>query len=96
MYFQEVDVITIFNFVIKHAMFSEIDHNFLQELFQYIDPLSLPETPYVTGQSLISKNHLKTYFSIDSLHQLVGTLNRFGYFRHKEAPHLSMFSRAGK
>nr|WP_244463810.1 transposase [Anoxybacillus ayderensis] len=43
---------------------------------------------------------VKTYFSIDSLCQLVDILNRFGYFRHicglKEIPHLSTFSRAGK
>ncbi len=43
---------------------------------------------------------LKTYFSIDSLRQLVELLDRFGYFRRicgfKEVPHLSTFSRAGK
>lgn len=95
----------ISNFVIEHALSSEIDP-LLQALFQYIDQLSLPETPYVTGRPPISKKSLlkcfflKTYFSIGSLRQLVDTLDRFGYFRRicglKEVPHLSTFSRAGK
>ncbi|MBB3907322.1 MULTISPECIES: transposase [Anoxybacillaceae] len=95
----------ISNFVIEHALNSEMDP-LLQALFQYIDQLSLPETPYITGRPPISKKSLlkcfflKTYFSIDSLRQLVETLDRFGYFRRicglKEVPHLSTFSRAGK
>ncbi len=103
--FQGVDTIMISNIVIKHALSSEIDP-LLQALFQYIDQLSLPETPYVTGQPLISKKSLlkcfflKTYFSINSLPQLVDILDRFGYFRRicgfNEVPHLSTFSRAGK
>jgi hypothetical protein len=103
--FQGVDTIMISNVVIKHALSSEIDP-LLQALFQYIDQLSLPETPYVTGRSPISKKSLlkcfflKTYFSIDSLRQLVNTLDRFGYFRRicglHEVPHLSTFSRARK
>jgi hypothetical protein len=93
----------ISNFVTEHAINSEIDP-LLQALFQYIDQLSLPETPYVTGRPPIPKKSLlkcfflKTYFSIDSLRQLVHTLDRFGYFRRicelKEVPHLSTFSRA--
>jgi hypothetical protein len=103
--FQGVDTIMISNMVIKHALSSEIDP-FLQALFQYIAPLSLPEAPYVTGRPPISKKSLlkcfflKTYFSIDSLRQLVNTLERFGYFRRicglKEVPYLFTFSRAGK
>ena len=98
-------MIMVSNFVIEHAMNSEMDP-LLQALFQYINQLSLPETPYVTGRlpipkkSLLKCFFLKTYFSIDSLRQLVDTLNRFGYFRRicglKEVPHLSTFSRAGK
>jgi hypothetical protein len=101
--FQGVDTIMISNIVIKHALSSEIDP-LLQALFQYIDQLSLPEAPYVTGRPPIPKKSLlkcfflKTYFSIDSLRQLVETLDRFGYFRRicglKEVPHLSTFSRA--
>jgi hypothetical protein len=74
----------ISNFVIEHALNSEIDP-LLQALFQYIDQLSLPETPYMTGRPPISKKSLlkcfflKTYFSIDSLRHLVHTLDRFGY-----------------
>jgi hypothetical protein len=103
--FQGVDTIMISNFVSKHALNSEMAL-LLQALFQYIDQLSLPETPYVTGRLPISKKSLlkcffiKTYFSIDSLRQLVNTLNRFGYFRRifglREVPHLSTFSRTGK
>ncbi|SFA54190.1 Transposase domain [Anoxybacillus pushchinoensis] len=95
----------ISNFITEHAINSEMDP-LLQALFQYIDQLSLPETPYMTGRPPISKKSLlkcfflKTYFSIDSLRQLVDTLDRFGYFRWicgpKKVPHLSTFSRAGK
>jgi hypothetical protein len=95
----------ISNFVTEHAINSEMDP-LLQALFQYIDQLSFPETPYMTGRPPISKKSLlkcfflKTYFSIDSLRQLVDTLDRFGYLRWicglKEVPHLSTFSRAGK
>jgi hypothetical protein len=104
-HFQGVDTIMISNFVIEHALNSEMDP-LLQALFQYIDQLSLPETPYMTGRPPISKKSLlkcfflKTYFSIDSLRHLVHTLDRFGYFRRicglKEVPHLSTFSRADK
>jgi transposase len=95
----------ISNFVIEHAINSENDP-LLEALFQYIDQLSLPETPYVTGRPPISRKSLlkcfflKTYFSIDSLRQLVELLHRFGYFRRicglREIPHLSTFSRADK
>ncbi|KXG08388.1 hypothetical protein AT864_03426 [Anoxybacillus sp. P3H1B] len=62
----------ISNIVIKHALSSEIDP-LLQDLFQYIDQLSLPEAPYVAGRPPISKKSLlkcfflKTYFSIGPL-----------------------------
>jgi Transposase domain (DUF772) len=79
---------------------------FYRLCFQYIDQLSLPETPYVTGRPPFSKKSLlkcfflKTYFSIHSLRQLVNTLDRFSYFGRicglREVPHLSTFSRAGK
>jgi hypothetical protein len=98
--FQGVDTIIISNFVIEHAMSSEIDP-LLQALFRYIDQLSLLETPYVTGRPPISKKSLLKCFFIKnlfSLRQLVKTLKRFGCFRRicglKEVPHLSMFSRA--
>ncbi|WP_420864988.1 transposase [Anoxybacillus ayderensis] len=56
--------------------------------------------PPLSKKSLLKCFFVKTYFSIDSLCQLVDILNRFGYFRHicglKEIPHLSTFSRAGK
>jgi Transposase domain (DUF772) len=49
-------------------------------------------------KSLLKCFFLKIYFSIDSLRQLVNTLDRLGYFRRicglKEVPHLSTFSRA--
>lgn len=48
-HFQGVDTIMISNFVTEHAINSEMDP-FLQALFQYIDQLSLPETPYMTGR----------------------------------------------
>ncbi len=95
----------ISNSLIEHAFTGEIDP-LLEALFRYIDQLSLPEVPYVTGRPPISKKSLlkcfflKTCFSMDSLGQLVDTLNRFGYFRQicglQEVPHLSTFSRAGK
>ncbi|BDG42418.1 hypothetical protein B4119_0906 [Parageobacillus caldoxylosilyticus] len=56
----------------EHAWSYEIDL-ILEALFRYIDSLSLPETPYVTGRPPVSKKSLlkcfflKTYFSIDSL-----------------------------
>jgi Transposase domain (DUF772) len=66
----------------------------------------LPETPYVTGQppilkkSLLKCFFLKTYFSIDSLRQLVDTFDRIVYFQRicglKAFPHLSTFSHASK
>jgi len=93
------------NFVIEHAAYIEIAP-LVQALFQYIDQLCLPETPYVTRWPPISKKSLlkcfffKTYFSIDSLHQLVNIFERFECFRRvcglQEIPHLSMFVRAGK
>jgi len=58
--------------LVEHAWNSEMDP-LLHALFQYIDQLSLPETPYVTSRPPISKKSLlkcfflKTYFSIDSL-----------------------------
>jgi len=95
----------ISNLVIEHATYNEIDP-LLQALFQYIDQLSLPKTPYVTGRPPISKKSLlkcfflRTYFSIGSLRQLVNILERFGCFRRvcglQEIPHLSTFARAGK
>lgn len=39
----------ISNFIIEHALNIEIDP-LLQALFQYIDQLSLPETPYAIGR----------------------------------------------
>jgi hypothetical protein len=76
----------ISNFVSEHVLSSEMDP-LLEALFQYIDQLFLPETPYMTGRPPIPKKSLlkcfflKTYFSIDSLRHLVDTLDRFGYFR---------------
>ncbi|RZI50421.1 transposase [Aeribacillus pallidus] len=75
-------------------------------LFRYIEPLFLPETPYVTGQSPVSRRSLLKYFffkasfAIDSLQQLVNTLHRFRCFRcacgPQQVPHFSTFSRATK
>jgi transposase len=100
-----VDTITISNFANEHATNSETAP-LLEPLFQYIDRLSLPKTSYVTGRRPISKKSLlkcfflKTYFSIDSLRQLLKLLLGFDYFRRlcglKETPHLSTFSRASK
>jgi len=100
-----VDTNTIFNFVLEHATYNEIIP-LLQTLFQYIDRLSLPETPYVAGRPSVSKKpllkcfFLKTYFSIDSLHQHVNGLERFGCSRRmcglQGILHLLTFSRAGK
>ncbi|KYD06624.1 hypothetical protein B4119_1962 [Parageobacillus caldoxylosilyticus] len=56
----------------EHTWSYEIDP-LLVSLFRYIDSLSLPETPYVTGRLPVSKKSLlkcfflKTYFAIDSL-----------------------------
>lgn len=83
--FQWVDTIIISNFISEPAPYSEIDP-LLQALFRYLDQLSLPEASYVTGRSPGSKKSLlkclilNTYFSIDSLRQLVDILNRFGYY----------------
>jgi hypothetical protein len=56
--------------------------------------------PPISRKSLLKCFFLKTYFSIDSLRQLVELLHRFGYFRRicglREIPHLSTFSCTGK
>ncbi|WMJ16498.1 transposase [Geobacillus proteiniphilus] len=95
----------ISNWNSEHAWTYEIDP-ILEALFRYIDSLSLPETPYVTGRPPVSKKSLlkcfflKTYFSIDSLRKLVRILQRFRCFQRAcglgEVPHLSTFSRAAK
>ncbi|QNU18941.1 transposase [Geobacillus zalihae] len=95
----------ISNWNSEHAWTYEIDP-ILEALFRYIDSLSLPETPYVTGRRPVSKKSLlkcfflKTYFSIDSLRKLVRILQRFRCFQRAcglgEVPHLSTFSRAAK
>jgi hypothetical protein len=103
--YQGVDTIIISNSLFEHALTGEIAP-LLEALFRYIAQLSFLEIPYVTGQPPVSKNSpikcffLKTYFSIDSLRQLVKILRRFGYFRRicrlQEPPHLPTFSRASK
>jgi hypothetical protein len=52
--YQGVDTIMIANGNIKHSWSYEIDP-ILEALFRYIDSLSLPETPYMTGKPLASK-----------------------------------------
>ncbi|ABO68780.1 IS982 family transposase (plasmid) [Geobacillus thermodenitrificans NG80-2] len=100
-----MNTIMISNWNSEHAWTYEIDP-ILEALFRYIDSLSLPETPYVTGRPPVSKKSLlkcfflKTYFSIDSLRKLVRILQRFRCFQRAcglgEVPHLSTFSRAAK
>lgn len=83
--YQGVDTIMISNLNKEHAWSYEMDP-LLASLFRYIDSLSLPETPYVTGRPPVSKKSLlkcfflKTYFSIDSLRKLVRILQRFRCF----------------
>jgi hypothetical protein len=103
--YQRVDTIMIFNLNNEHAWSYEIDP-LLASLFRYIDSLSLPETPYVTGRPPVSKKSLlkcfflKTYFSIDSLRKLVRILQRFRCFQRacgfSKVSHLSTFFRAAK
>ncbi|QXJ40467.1 hypothetical protein BV455_03841 [Parageobacillus caldoxylosilyticus] len=70
--YQGVDTIMISNLNNEHTWSYEIDP-LLVSLFRYIDSLSLPETPYVTGRLPVSKKSLlkcfflKTYFAIDYL-----------------------------
>ncbi|GMO01659.1 hypothetical protein PthstB1num2_37000 [Parageobacillus thermoglucosidasius] len=47
----------ISNWNSEHAWTYEIDP-ILEALFRYIDSLSLPETPYVTGRPPVSKKSL--------------------------------------
>lgn len=101
---QGVDTIMIYNLIEEHA-YGEIDP-LLNALFQYIDRLSFLDTPYTTGRPPISKRallkcvFLKSYFAIDSLRELVRTLQQFGYFRRicglSDVPHVSTFSRVSQ
>lgn len=90
-------------FFIEHAPVQEKE-SILDMLFHYLDQLSIPEKPYVTGRPAISKRNLlkslvlKTVFQIPSLRKLVAFLKQFSYFRNlcgfTEVPHFSTFSRA--
>jgi transposase len=78
----------------------------LEALFRIHRPTFFLETPYVTGRRPISRKFLlkcfflKTYFSVNSLRQLIELLDRFFYFRRicglRVIPYLSTFSRTGK
>ncbi|KPC97109.1 hypothetical protein LR69_04713 [Geobacillus sp. BCO2] len=50
----------------EHAWPYEIDP-LLASLFRYIDSLSLPETPYVTGRPPVSKKSLLKCFLFENL-----------------------------
>ena len=90
---------------IEHASVQEKE-SILDMLFHYLDQLSIPEKPYVTGRPPVSKRILlksfvlKTVFQIPSLRKLVDFLNQFSYFRNlcgfTAVPHFSTFSRAAQ
>jgi hypothetical protein len=75
----------ISNWNTEHAWTYEIAP-ILEALFRYMDSLSLPETPYVTGRPPVAKKSLlkcfflKTYFSLDSLRKLVASCSVFAVF----------------
>ena len=90
---------------IEHASVQEKE-SILDMLFHYLDQLSIPEKPYVTGRPPVSKRILlksfvlKTVFQIPSFRKLVDFLNQFSYFRtlcgFTAVPHFSTFSRAAR
>ena len=89
-------------FFIEHASVQEKEST-LEMLFRYLNQLSIPEKPYVTGRPPIPKRVLlksfvlKTVFQVPSLRKLVSFLKQFPYFRNlcglTEVPHFSTFSR---
>ncbi|ANB58514.1 transposase IS4 family domain protein [Anoxybacillus sp. B7M1] len=56
----------ISNWNSEHAWSYEINP-LLASLFRYIDSLSLPETPYVTGRSPVSKKIVVEMFLFENL-----------------------------